>query len=84
MTYEIIRLDLWMGHGLDFVILFFTIIVCFLHILKTLGSMIFGNPLTIHSKQVRYITRIDPNIVYILFLTVNIFYATRPSRVFNC
>lgn len=29
MTYEIIRLDLWMGHGLDFVILFFTIIVCF-------------------------------------------------------
>ena len=35
MTYETIRLDLWMGHGLDFVILFFTIIVCFLQILKT-------------------------------------------------
>ena len=35
MTYEIIRLDLWMGHGLDFVILFFYIIVCFFTFFKT-------------------------------------------------
>ena len=64
MTYETLRFELWIGHGLDFVILFFTIIFCFLH------------PLTIHYKQVRNIIRIDSIIVYILFLTVNLFYAT--------
>ena len=35
MTYETIGLDLWMGHGLDLVILFFTIIVCFFTNFKT-------------------------------------------------
>ena len=51
---------------MDWILLFFffTIIFCFLH------------PLTIHYKQVRNIIRIDSIIVYILFLNVNLFYAT--------
>jgi hypothetical protein len=51
----------WIGFCHSF---FFTIIFCFLH------------PLTIHYKQVRNIIRIDSIIVYILFFTVNLFYAT--------
>ena len=50
MTYETLRLDLWMGDGLDFVILFFTIIVCFFKFRKPLGSMIFLTPAN-HSFQ---------------------------------
>ena len=64
MTYETLRFELWIGHGLDFVILFFHYNFLFLH------------PLTIHYKQVRNIIRIDSIIVYILFLTVNLFYVT--------
>jgi NADH:ubiquinone oxidoreductase subunit 3 (subunit A) len=56
---------------MDWILLFFffTIIFCFLH------------PLTIHYKQVRNIIRIDSIIVYILFLTVNNFYATLLQEV---
>ena len=64
-------------HKLDFSILFFYLIHCPFLIYKTPpeDEMDALYLLTIHLEQVSYTNRMDCLIVYILFLTVNFFYA---------